>query len=175
MALQTKEKVGSTSISAWTFKQKVIEKSIAEDNNSSAMTVELFLGRADSTSYVGGSFSCYVTLEGKKKSFSGTIPYPTYIDAGKWYSLGKVTFNEVEHNDDGTKTVSIKSTMSSSDFTPSSASVSDTMTLTPIEIGSVRIAINNEYKRAIPYIGLNGKWEKCKAYIGVNGKWKKGM
>lgn len=174
MALQIKEKIGETNNERWTFKQVATENSIAEDSNDSSVTVELFLGRADSQSYVGGSYSCYVTVGDKTKSFSGTIPYPTYINGSAWYSLGSITFDWVEHNDDGTKTVTIKSSLSSTAFTPSSASAEDEMTLTPIDIGTIRIVVNNEIKRATPYYGVNYEWKKCKAYVGDNYEWKKG-
>ena len=171
MALQTKEFIGSTSSSLWTYKIVVTENSVDEDNETSSITVENFIGRGSSSSYFMGTL--YVTYSAGGQTYteekyisSGTI------GAGSYFSLGSLTFS-IPHTEDRT-TISVSGSMSTSQFNPSSGSASGEITLTEIEKGRLRIGVNNEYKKAIPYLGVNGVWKKCKAYIGVNNTWKKG-
>ena len=44
-----------------------------------------------------------------------------------------------------------------------------------IETSTLRLGVNNVWKKATPYLGVNGVWKKCKAYLGVNNSWKKGV
>lgn len=123
---------GSTSSSAWTYKLETSESNVNVSNNTSVVTVTAYLGRASSRSYIGGTWSGSITVNGSSQSMSGTIPYPTYIDGGAWYTLATKTFT-VTHNDDGSKTVGISSSWSpEAGVSPSSASASGSMTLTTI-------------------------------------------
>lgn len=132
MALQSKTITGSTSNSAWTYKLVVTENSTDINSNTSSVSVTAYLGRASSRSYIGGTWSGSITVNGSTQNMSGTIQYPTYIDGGAWISLATKTFS-VGHNADGTKTTSISSSWSpEAGVTPSSASASGNMTLTTI-------------------------------------------
>lgn len=121
---------GSTNNSNWTYKLEVSEQvpSDASTSNLSTVTVDVYIGRASSRSYIGGGWTGTVTVDGSTNNISGTIPYPTYIDGGAWYWIGGTSFS-VRHNDDGSKTVGVSSTMSSSNFTPSYCSASGNVTL----------------------------------------------
>lgn len=41
--------------------------------------------------------------------------------------------------------------------------------------GSIKIAINGEYKDAVMYVGVNNEWKEATPYIGVNNEWKEGI
>jgi len=123
---------GSTSSSLWTYKLEVTENSYSIENNTSSVTVTAYIGRASSTSYLGGSWSGSITVDGSTQNMSGTIPYPTYINGGGWLELSTKTFSSVPHASDGSKTASVSSSFSSSAFTPSSASASGDVVLTTI-------------------------------------------
>lgn len=123
---------GSTSSSLWTYKLEVTENSYSIENNTSSVTVTAYIGRASSTSYLGGSWSGSITVDGSTQNMSGTIPYPTYINGGGWLELSTKTFSSVPHTSDGSKTASVSSSFSSSAFTPSSASASGDVILTTI-------------------------------------------
>lgn len=124
--------VGSTSNSAWTYKLEVSESAYNIENNTSPVTVTAYLGRASSQSYIGGTWSGSITVDGSTQYMSGTIPYPTYINAGEWYALDTKTFI-VKHNDDGSKTVSISSSWAPEyGVVPSSASAGGSVSLATI-------------------------------------------
>lgn len=123
---------GSTSSSLWTFKLEVSEDSYSIQNNTSDVTVRLYIGRASSRSYIGGSWTGSVTVDGSTHNVSGTIPYPTYIDGGGWYEIASTIYYGIGHNADGTKSIPVSSSTSSSAFTPSWCSASGNVTLTTI-------------------------------------------
>lgn len=122
--------IGSTNNSQWTYKLEVSESvpSGASTSNLSTVTVDVYIGRASSRSYIGGTWSGNVIVDGTTNSISGTIPYPTYIDGGAWHQIATTSFS-VRHNDDGSKTASVSSAISSNDFTPSYCSASGNVTL----------------------------------------------
>ena len=123
---------GSTSSSAWTYKLEASESNVNITNNTSVVTVTAYLGRASSRSYIGGTWSGSITVNGSTQNMSGTIPYPTYIDGGGWYALATKSYT-VTHNDDGSKTVGISSSWSpEAGVVPTWASASGNMTLTTI-------------------------------------------
>lgn len=136
---------GSTNNNQWTFKLEVSEGSYNITNNTSPVTVSVYLGRSSSTSYIGGNWSGNITVDGSSQSINGTITYPTYINAGEYILLATKTFT-VSHNNDGSKTASVSSSISSSEFTPSYASANGNVTLATIPRAS-DIACSS------PYIG----------------------
>ena len=121
---------GSTNSSAWTFKLEATETAYSIPNKNSTVRVQVYLGRANSQSYLGGNYNLSVKCAGQTQNASGNIPYPTYINGGSWYLLKTFTFTV--SNTGNPTTISISSSMSSSDFTPSSASASGSLTLTKL-------------------------------------------
>ena len=138
---------GSTNNSQWTFKLEVTEGNYDITNNTSPVTVTMYLGRASSQSYVGGNWTGNITIDGSSYDLSGNIPYPTYINGGGWYEVASYS-KTVKHNNDGSKNVSVSASMSSSYFTPSYSSASGTVSLTTIPRAS-GVACSS------PYIGDN--------------------
>lgn len=138
---------GSTNNSQWTFKLEVTEENYDITNNTSPVTVKMYLGRASSQSYVGGNWTGNITIDGSSYDLSGNIPYPTYINGGEWYEVASYS-KTVKHNNDGSKNVSVSASMSSSYFTPSYSSASGTVSLTTIPRAS-GVACSS------PYIGDN--------------------
>ena len=138
---------GSTNNSQWTFKLEVTEGNYDITNNTSPVTVTMYLGRASSQSYVGGNWTGNITIDGSSYDLSGNIPYPTYINGGEWYEVASYS-KKVKHNNDGSKNVSVSASMSSSYFTPSYSSASGTVSLTTIPRAS-GVACSS------PYIGDN--------------------
>ena len=124
---------GSTNNANWTYKLEVTETSTSVLDRTSTVQVKTYLGRASSTSYLGGNFSNTVSVTGAAaQTQSNNIPYPTYISGGDWYELGTFTF--IVPNNNNPTTVTITSTFSSGDFTPSYASASGNMQLTILHL-----------------------------------------
>ena len=126
---------GSTNTSVWTFKLEVVENSTSIANNSSKITVTAYLGRPSSAgaSYLyGASISCPVSVTG---CTTQTITYnnasQVNVAAGGWVSIGSVSFDNVPHNADGTKTVTVSASFTSN-ISPASGSASGSVTLTNI-------------------------------------------
>lgn len=141
MAIQTKTIYGSTSSSQWTWKMEVIENSYSIENNTSSVTVKSYLGRASSQSYFGGTASINITCNGESRGTSKTFPYPTYVNGGGWILVQEESFT-IGHNDDGSKSISVSSSLSTGDFNPNSASASGSMTLTTIPRAS-SVSVSN--------------------------------
>lgn len=139
---------GGTNASGWTFKLEAYEiGSYSITNNTSTVRVDMYLGRANSQSYLGGNWSGSITVDGQYQSISGNIPYPTYINAGGWLPLGTRDYT-ITHNTDGSKVAGISASFSSSDFSPSSAWASGDLTLTTIPRASSITATNADIESA---------------------------
>ena len=152
---QSKTITGSTSSSLWTWKQ-VISEYFEEDSsksdyyidsNGSYIVVTSYLGRGSSGSYFGGTANLNITCDGDSRTSSKTFSYPTNVGAYDWVETKSETFY-VKHESDGKKTISVSSSMSTSDFTPNSASASGDIELTTIPRAS-------EVACSSPYIGDN--------------------
>jgi len=172
MALQTKEFIGTTSSSdRWTFKTVVTENSIDEDNETSSITIENFLGRPSNqtSSFFSGNLKVIYEIEGQEPYDEDKYIASDTIYPGGWYSIGSHTFTVPNTG----ATLAISGSMSTSNFNPNSASAEGKITLTEI-LGKIRVRINNSWKKAVAYIGVSGTWKKCKVYIGKNNTWKPG-
>jgi len=132
---------GSTNASNWTFKLEAYEQSYDINSNTSFVVVEMYIGRANSQSYLGGDWSGSITVDGQIQYLSGNISYPTYINAGNWLYLGYKSYT-VGHNTDGSKVAGISASFSSNDFSPSSAWASGDLTLITIPRASSVTATN---------------------------------
>jgi len=133
---QTKTMTGSTNSSLWTWKHIVYE--YFDDDyittNKSKIVVESYLGRpsGQSTQSFGGTASINITCNGDSRTTSRTWNYgANHIAGGGWFCIQSETFY-VEHSADGTKSISVSSSLSTSDFNPHSASASGNITLTTI-------------------------------------------
>lgn len=126
---------GSTNSNAWTYKLEVQEISTSVQDRTSTVRVQVYLGRANSTSYLGGGYSVSINCAGQEETKSGTISYPTYISGGGWLLLK--TFDFVVANENNPTIINISSVFSSGDFTPSYASASGTMQLTILHLNPV--------------------------------------
>lgn len=127
---------GSTNSSLWSYRADVYEINTSIENNNSVVRVDVWLGRLQSRSYVGGTWSGYISInpgtsEQLRKDISGGIPYPTYIDAGGWIHLATVDFT-VPHNPDGSKTIRVLSEITQTQFTPSHCNVDGQVGLSTI-------------------------------------------
>lgn len=142
---------GSTNNSQWTFKLEVSEGEYDIENNNSPVTVTMYLGRTSSRSYFGGNYTGNITIDGDSHDLSGEVPYPTYIDGGKWYP---VTFwsKTVGHTDDGSKKISVSANLSSNYFTPSSSTASGEVELTTIPRASDIAISNTDLGQNIPIV-----------------------
>lgn len=121
---------GSTNNSQWTFKLEVTETGTSLANKTSTVSVQVYIGRTSSQSYLGGNYNLSVNCGGQTQSQNGNIPYPTYINGGSWLLLKTFTF--VVSNTGNPTTTSISSEMTSSDFTPSRSSASGSFELTKL-------------------------------------------
>ena len=126
---------GSTASSYWTFKLEATEGNINIANNTSPLTVDVYIGRSASagSSYMhGASISCSVGVTGCSNQ---TLTYKNSgkvtIAAGGWLKIGSVTFPAVPHNADGSKTVTVSASFTNN-ISPSSGSASGNVKLTTI-------------------------------------------
>lgn len=125
---------GSTNDSKWTFKTEVTETGTNIQNKTSTLSVKVSLGRASTQAPVGGKYKLTINCGDQKQTYDGTISWPTYINGGSWLLLKTFTFNDVPNT--GTKNnptkVKITSTLSNTEFTPSSAKSEGEFTLTAL-------------------------------------------
>lgn len=120
----------------WTWKQVVYEYWDDDyiTNNRSRIVVESYLGRASgqNSESFGGTAPLAITCNGENRTTSKNWNYGhTYLSGGEWFLMYSETFY-VEHTSDGTKTISISSTMSGAGFSPYNASASGSVALTTI-------------------------------------------
>ena len=142
---------GSTNNSQWTFKLEVSEGEYDIENNNSPVTVTMYLGRTSSRSYFGGNYTGNITIDGDSHDLSGEVPYPTYIDGGKWYPVTSWS-KTVGHNADGSKKISVSASLSSNYFTPSSSTASGEVELTTIPRASDIAISNTDLGQNIPIV-----------------------
>lgn len=130
---QTKTINGSTGSSVWTWKM-VITESWNDDyltTNKSIVNVKSYMGRGSSGSYFGGTATQKITVGDKKSEASKTYSYPTNVGAYGWVLMYEATF-EIEHDSDGSKKITVTSSMSGATFSPTTASASGEIQLTTI-------------------------------------------
>ena len=144
----TYEHVGSTSSNLWTWKQVIYE--YWEDNylitNESTIVVKSYIGRASNAPKQYGYYSGNATLQTicNGESKSDGIRYYSHgyegssdnIGPGEYIEIDEKSFT-VKHNSDGTKTLDVSTSLSTSSFSPSSASAIGTITLSTIPRASV--------------------------------------
>ena len=125
----------TNSPSHWTFALDVYENSTSVANNTSNVTVKVYIGR---TSTAGGSYMYGCKINGtvgltgqSNKTFTYQNNSQVNIDGGKWLLIGTVNFPSVPHNDDGTKTVTVTGSFTNN-VSPSSGSASGSVKLTTI-------------------------------------------
>ena len=172
---QTKTMTGSTSSSLWTWKQIVYEY-FDDDyitNNRSRIVVESYLGRpsGQSTQSFGGTASINITCNGESRSTSKTWNYgANHIAGGGWFCIQSEEFY-VEHNVDGTKSISVSSSLSTTSFNPNSASASGDITLTTIPRATACPNLDGYIESSAP-ISLNpaSTTFKHRIYYSYNGK-----
>lgn len=84
---------------------------------------------------------------------------------------------EFQTDENGNLTLQItfhKDSMSFSSGTWSAFNSTENYVLDQIPRQSVRLRVNNEWKRGTPYIRVNGEWKRGTAYIRANNDWKRG-
>ena len=137
--------IGTTGVpSTWTWKQVVYQYWDDTDNNYlvnnvSKVVVEVYLGRQSNaaSAYYQGRPYVKTTLDGVTKD-NGSRYYPyTTVGPGQWSLLFTATYDNIQHNSDGTKNINVSSTFSSNDISPKTASVSATDVLETIPRGSI--------------------------------------
>ena len=126
---------GSTASAYWTFKLVVSEGAANIANNTSPLTVDVYIGRGASagSSYMyGANISCPVSVTG---CATQTITYKNSgkvtVAAGGWLHIGSTTFGAVPHDADGSKTVTVSASFTNN-VSPSSGSASGNVALTTI-------------------------------------------
>ena len=129
--------------------------------------------------YSGGG---WIIDQGSNGSVSGTGAVSGTFTKSTRYSSGEtplLTLNgTVTHDQDtGEASLTASATLSFpnwSDWGSPTKTASGTADLPTIEVSTLRLGVNNQWKKATPYLRVNGSWKKCKAYLRVNGSWKKG-
>lgn len=147
---------GSTNSSLWTFALDVYENSTSVENNTSNVTVKVFVGRSsNSGSYMyGAKISGSVSVTGcANQAFSYNNAGTVNIAAGGWLNIATLTFPSVPHNDDGSKVVTIGASFTNN-ISPSSGSASGSVTLTTIPRASQPSLIT--YPESTQKVGVFG-------------------
>lgn len=125
--------IGKTSSPAWTYKLEAIETGTHINENTSAVEIAVYIGRASSRSYLGGNWTGSVTVDNQTIKLADYITYPTYINGGEWLEIARVNFPKIQHNSDGSKTASVSSSFSSGgNFVPHTASAEGSIKLTTL-------------------------------------------
>lgn len=124
--------LGSTTLSLWTFKVEVTEGNYSIGDNTSPVTIEFFIGRGASDSYLGYP---EITLTAKidgvgTKSLVYEPKSRIDIAAYAWHSMGSITFT-VPHDYDGSKRINVSAGFTN-DVSPSSGSATGTVELSTI-------------------------------------------
>lgn len=151
---QTKTIEGSTSSSAWTWKQ-VISEYFDDDyleTNKSVIVVQSYIGvpSGKSSSSFGGTATTNITCAGDSRSKSQTWIYQSFwISPGSWKLIQEESFT-IAHDNDGKKSISVSSSLSTTAFNPNSASASGTMELTTIPRASDIAVSNTDLGQNIP-------------------------
>lgn len=151
---QTKTIEGSTSSSAWTWKQ-VISEYFDDDyitTNKSVVVVQSFIGvpPGKSSASFGGTATTNITCAGDSRSKSQTWIYQSFwISPGSWKLIQEESFT-IAHDNDGKKSISVSSSLSTTAFNPNSASASGIMELTTIPRASDIAVSNTDLGQNIP-------------------------
>jgi hypothetical protein len=124
--------LGSTTLALWTFKVEVTEGNYSIGDNTSPVTIEFFIGRGESKSFLG---SPDITLTAKidgvgTKSLEYAPNRTINISAYAWHSMGSITFT-VPHDYDGSKRINVSAGFTN-DVSPSSGSATGTVELSTI-------------------------------------------
>lgn len=128
---------GKTNTSVWTFKLEVSEGTPSVENNTSPVTVKVYIGRPSSAgrSYMeGAKINCAVGVTGcsnQSISYALAPSEQVWVSSGAWLHIGTTTFSAVPHNDDGSKVVTVSASFTNN-VSPSSGSASGSFTLTTI-------------------------------------------
>ena len=124
---------GSTASAYWTHKLEVIENSVDATNNTSSVTVDVYIGRGATAgaSYMhGANISVTIGMTGcTSQTFTYKNSNRVDVAQGAWLKLGSVTFASVPHDSNGAKTVTVTSSFTNT-ISPASGSASGTMALT---------------------------------------------
>lgn len=127
---------GSTNSIEWGYKLEVNEIGTSVQNRTSTIEVKTYLGRTRSRSYVGGNYTNTASVTGAStQSSSGSISYPTYINAGEYIHLKTFTFTVP--NTSNPTTITISSEFKDTNFTPSYGSANGSMQLTILHLNPV--------------------------------------
>nr|DAG78620.1 MAG TPA: protein of unknown function DUF859 [Caudoviricetes sp.] len=125
MALKSWTTDGYTNTSGWSWRQIVEDTSYDIISNTSIVTVSAQI----KGSYFGGTPTITIICDGKTETDSPTYPYPTYVN--NWTTVFSKTFT-VNHESDGSKSVTVSSSWSASGFVPTVCNASDNYSLTTI-------------------------------------------
>lgn len=125
----------------WLWRMIVTEESYSIENNQSYVKVSTYLGRESSQSYFGGTASVNITCNGESRSTSKTFSYPTYVNGGGWILFQEENFT-ISHNSDGSKSIDVESSFSTSDFSPYSGWVAGGLDLSTIPRAS-SVSVSN--------------------------------
>lgn len=140
-AIQTVTYTNQAGASGWLWRMVVTEESYSIENNQSYVKVSTYLGRESSQSYFGGTASVNITCNGESRSTSKTFSYPTYVNGGGWILFQEEIFT-ISHNSDGSKSIDVESSFSTSDFSPYSGWVAGGLDLTTIPRAS-SVSVSN--------------------------------
>lgn len=134
MALQTKTFEGTAGTEYWRYTVEVTENSTDTSANTSSVTAKVYLGRTGSgSSMTGASISGTVTIDGTPKSFSYSNAGTVSVGVGqKILLIGTMNWT-ISHSSDGSKTVSITSSMTNNVRPVSGTLTSKSMALTDID------------------------------------------
>lgn len=121
--------------SHWRYFLVCNEQDVSASSNTSKLKVDVYLGATSYSRAVRGNISATHTINVNGKNYSFTTGAYT-IEKNTNYLLGTIITDPIEHNADGSKTVSVSASSpdlpQASGYGPYSGSASGTVTLTTI-------------------------------------------
>lgn len=164
---------GSTNSNSYIIWLDAYESAYSVANNTSTVVVELYMKRTiGSYPNNGGSYNGTITVDGSTQTYSGSLKYPTPFVQGESKKYATLTFYNIGHNPDGSKTVNINATYNA-DFLPTSGSAGGDLRLTTIprasNVGTLSGYIESQSNIAInPYASFS---HSVRIYFGNINKW----
>ena len=143
----------------------------SQDTINGTSTYKLQLeARSTNSSYKTYGYNQTTTIDGTSLSAKTFDMRNTNV----WQIFGTRTIT-VSHSGEyiASKSGSFTTTATSSSSLKS-GSASVTVVLPSLSTQSIRLQINNTFKRATPYVMTNSSWQQGTAYVYTNNQWKKG-
>lgn len=100
--------------------------------------------------------------------YDGTFTFDFRSSTSKLIASGSTV---VEHDEDGTKTISVTAEVDASPVSIGAGAISDDFTQTRIPRGP-KVEVDGEWTNSVAHVEVDGAWEVCLVYAEVDGAWE---